>query len=120
MSLISDSYRAQLAQLHTERPDFGTSSTMYAPYVNNLINQFKPKNFLDFGSGKQAIKPFITVPYIPYDPAIPEIANAPPPCEMVMTSDVLEHVEAECLEAVMDELQRQQVTKIGLLVQQGK
>lgn len=86
MSLISDSYREQLSRLHAERPDFGTSSTMYAPYVDQLIRQFKPKNFLDFGSGKQAIKPFITVPYIPYDPAIPEIANTPPPCEMVMTS----------------------------------
>ena len=109
MSLISDSYRAQLAQLHTERPDFGTSSTMYAPYVAQLIRQFRPSNFLDYGCGKQAIKPHITVPYIPYDPAIDYVSSAPPPCDMVMTSDVLEHLEPECLEEVMNDLQR--VTK---------
>lgn len=109
MSLISEAYREQLAKLHRDRPDFGTSSTMYADFVLSLIERFKPKNFLDYGCGKQALKPFIPIPYIPYDPAITAVSSSPPPCEFVMTSDVLEHLEPECLDAVMDDLQR--VTK---------
>ncbi len=109
MSLISDSYRAQLAQLHTERPDFGTSSVMYAPYVKQLINQFKPRTFGDYGAGKMAIKPHVSCTYIPYDPAIKMISSPIPPVDMVMTSDVLEHLEPECLEEVMNDLKR--VTK---------
>ena len=52
MTLITDSYRAQLAQLHKERPDFGTSSAMYAPIVKKLIAEYKPKQFIDYGGGK--------------------------------------------------------------------
>lgn len=115
MTLISDAYRAQLSQLHTDRPDFGTSSVMYAPIIGKLIGQYKPKQFVDYGSGKQALKPYITIPYIPYDPAIPEISAPPGPADMVMTSDVLEHLEPECLDAVLDDLKR--VTrKIGFHV----
>jgi hypothetical protein len=109
MTLISEAYRAQLTQLHTERADFGTSSVMYAPIVKNLIAQYKPKTFGDYGAGKQAIKPHISCVYIPYDPAIESISNPMPPVDIVMTSDVLEHLEPECLDSVLDDLQR--VTK---------
>ena len=113
--MISDSYRAQLTQLHTERPDFGTSSVMYAPIVEKLIAQYKPKQFIDYGCGKQAIKPHVSVNYIPYDPAIPEVSAPPGAGDMVMTSDVLEHLEPEYLDSVLDDLKR--VTrKIGFHV----
>jgi hypothetical protein len=115
MTLITDSYRAQLAQLHKERPDFGTSSAMYAPIVKKLIAEYKPKQFVDYGGGKCALRIHVSVPYIPYDPAIEEISAPPGPADMVMTSDVLEHLEPECLDSVMDDLQR--VTrKIGFHV----
>ena len=106
MTLITDSYRAQLAQLHKERPDFGTSSEMYAPIVKKLIAEYKPKQFIDYGCGKQALRIHVGSGYIPYDPAIDEISAPPGPADMVMTSDVLEHLEPECLDSVMDDLQR--------------
>lgn len=114
-NLISDAYREQLRQLHTEKQDFGTSAAMYGATVKGLVAKYSPRQFVDYGAGKQAIRPFVHVPYIPYDPAIPEIANLPPEADMVMTADVLEHLEFDCLDAVMDDLQR--VTrKIGFHV----
>ena len=107
--LISNEYRAQQAQLHKEKDGFGTSADMYADIVQSLINKYKPKNFLDYGAGKQVMRPYVTVPYIPYDPAIEAISKQPPPCDMVMTADVLEHLEMDYLDAVMDDLVR--VTK---------
>jgi len=106
MTLISDLYRLQLHQLHIERPDFGTSSAMYAPIVKKLIAEHKPKTFGDYGAGKQALKPFVSCSYVPYDPAIPEISSPMGPVDMVMTSDVLEHLEPEYLDSVMDDLKR--------------
>ena len=48
-----------------------------------------------------------------YDPAIPDWADAPEPCEMVACIDVLEHIEPELIGNVLDDLQR--VTRsIGL------
>ena len=109
MTLISETYRNQLAQLHNERKDFGTSSAMYGALVKQLISQYKPKSFIDYGCGKQALKPFVSCTYIPYDPAIPEVSASPGAADFVMTSDVLEHLEPQHLDAVMDDLQR--VTK---------
>jgi hypothetical protein len=103
MTLISETYRNQLAQLHNERKDFGTSSAMYGAIVKQLIAQYKPKSFIDYGCGKQALKPFVSCTYIPYDPAIPEVSASPGAADFVMTSEVLEHLEPQHLEAVMEE-----------------
>lgn len=109
MTLISDSYRAQLAQLHTERPDFGTSSVMYAPIVKSIISRYKPSRLLDVGCGKQALKTALGLNdrlYVGYDPAIPECSNTPNPEDLVVCTDVMEHVEPEFIESVFDDLQR--------------
>ena len=38
---------------------------------------------------------------INYDPCIPEYEKVPPACDLVFCGDVLEHIELECLEAVV-------------------
>ena len=47
----------------------------------------------------------IEIDYRPYDPAYPEY-GAPQPADLVTCIDVLEHVEPECLDAVLKELTR--------------
>jgi hypothetical protein len=44
--------------------------------------------------------------YIAYEPSDDRYSERPRPCEMVACIDVLEHVEPECLESVLDDLQR--------------
>ena len=104
--MLSPEYRAQLAQLHADKSDFGTSSAMYAGIVRKLIAEHKPRQLLDFGCGKMALKPFVDCVYIPYDPAIAGIDAKPAQADMVVCTDVLEHVEPEYLDSVLDELQR--------------
>ena len=43
---------------------------------------------------------------IPYDPSIPGIDEPPEPHDMVVSLDVLEHIEPDCLDAVLDEIKR--------------
>lgn len=112
--LISESYRKQQEQLHTN-PDYGVASTHFAPYVANVIERYKVKELLDYGAGKgrlaHALKGKVNheMTIQMYDPAI-DLWSAPPvPSQMVACLDVLEHIEPVFLDDVLDDLQR--VTK---------
>lgn len=114
--MLSDEYRSQLEQLHTEKSDFGTTSGMYAPLIKGIIKKFRPHDMLDYGAGKQTLKTALGIEegYHAYDPAIQEIADVPNPHDLVVCTDVLEHIEPLYLQRVLDDLQR--VTqKVGFL-----
>lgn len=114
--MISDNYKAQLAQLHSEKEDFGTSSPMYAPIIRNIIQRYQPEGLLDYGAGKQALKTALGINdgYFAYDPCIPEISAKPEPQDLVVCTDVLEHVEPYHLQEVLSDLQRC-IKKVGFL-----
>lgn len=109
--LISDEYRALQSKLH-ENPSYGVASLGYAPLVAKYVRLTNARAILDYGAGKgrlaQALQLQIPWPLTVncYDPAIPEWSAAPEPCPFVASIDVLEHVEPECLDAVLDDLKR--------------
>jgi hypothetical protein len=109
--LISDSYRAAQAELHRD-PNYGVASLHWAPAVADLARQVKPKRILDYGAGKgrlgAELKKLLQIPFelMQYDPGVPEFAAAPTPCDLVACIDVLEHIEPDCLDAVLDDLKR--------------
>jgi hypothetical protein len=90
---------------------------MYAGFISNIIKKYQPEGLLDFGAGKQALKQALGIRdgYFAYDPAIPEISATPAPQDMVVCTDVLEHVELEHVSSVLKDLER--VTKkVGFFV----
>jgi hypothetical protein len=104
--LASPGYIEQNRQLHEERDDFGAYGHQWAP---ELIRIYKARGFsslLDYGAGKQklaqALAPEITVAC--YDPAVPEISARPVPADFVVCTDVLEHIEPECLTDVLADI----------------
>lgn len=107
--LISDDYRAQQAKLH-ENPNYGVASMAFAPIVSEIINALNVRELLDYGCAKcrlfGALKGMVKHPMKlqAYDPAIPERAGRPVPSQMVTCIDVLEHIEPDCLDAVLDDL----------------
>jgi hypothetical protein len=102
--LTSHAYRAQLELLHRSR-SWGADGLKHAVAVRALIREHEPKTILDYGCGEnrlaQALAP---IRVSGYDPGIPERASMPKPCELVVCTDVLEHVEPEKLDAVLDHL----------------
>lgn len=116
-SNISPEYRAQLEQLHRDRPDFGTSAHIYADFIRGLIHKFKPEGLCDFGCGKAVLKDALGIKegYFGYDPAIPEYSQVPDPQDLVTCCDVLEHCELGREEGVIAEL-AQVTKKIGFFV----
>lgn len=117
--VISAAYRAMQAKLHAENPNYGVASVGFAPLVAQVVRGNNIRQILDYGAGKgrlaEALPGHLKEPVnvTPYDPAIEAWSTTPQPAEMVTCIDVLEHIEPECLDAVLDDLRR--VTqRIGL------
>lgn len=75
---------------------------------------------LDYGCGKSGLwekyHDKLPAKIIGYDPAIPALSAQPEPADLVVCTDVLEHVEPECLETVLDDLRRCTIKGIFLTV----
>lgn len=115
--LITDEYRALNAQMHTDDAAWGRQAVQNAANVQNVANHIGVRKFLDYGCGKQMLKVVLEpvgFEVVCYDPAYPELSTPPEPHDFVVCLDVLEHVEPECLDAVLKDLHR--VTKDVLLV----
>lgn len=109
MTLISDAYRAQQEELH-KNPNYGVASVHFAPIVSEIINTLGIKDLCDYGAGKMrlfgALKGMVKhhMKLQAYDPGVPKLAGRPVAAQMVTCIDVLEHIEPDCLEAVLDDL----------------
>lgn len=111
---ISENYKQLNRQLHADRADYGTSSSKWAETVANLVRHFDCKSVLDYGCGKGLLKTQLKYLYdhnavqLPevqeYDPAVPGKDTEPEPADFVVCTDVLEHIEPECLDAVLEHL----------------
>jgi hypothetical protein len=122
--LISETYRAQQQHLH-ETTDYGTASIAYAPLVSQIIDTIEVDHLLDYGCGAKCnlaatlfrpgfknkpklehVQPGHKFKYQAYDPGVPKFADLPIPAQMVTCIDVLEHIEPDCLDAVLDHLKK--------------
>lgn len=114
--LITEQYREQNRALHAARADYGTSGQRYAAEVRPLADWGR-KAILDFGAGKCTLAARLGPAYrvTNYDPCVEGLDATPEPHPVVTCTDVLEHVEPGCLDAVLADLRR--VTQeVGLLV----
>src|SRR5205814_10155490 len=85
---------------------YGVAGGKYAPVVTGLVARFKPKSILDYGCGKGYLAKALDFPIWEYDPAVPGKDNPPRPAELVICSDVLEHIEPDKLDLALDDIKR--------------
>jgi len=103
--LISDAYREQNQKLHSDSGDYGASGHRWADTVASIAEALKTTDVLDYGCGKQTLKK--KLPYVTgYDPCIDGLDDMPSPATLVVCTDVLEHIEPECVDEVLDDLKR--------------
>jgi hypothetical protein len=100
---ISAEYAKLNSALHETNPAYGTSSSKWVEHVRMLAQAFGCRSILDYGAGKGLLAREIPL-VVNYDPAIQEWAAAPKPSDLVVCTDVLEHVEPEYLNEVLDHL----------------
>lgn len=115
--LISPEYRALNRELHENRPDYGTSGHKWANIVQQVVADEACVSALDYGCGKQTLSQALGNPrwLKGYDPAVEGLGEHPDPADMVICGDVLEHVEPDCIDAVLDDIERVML-KMGLFV----
>jgi hypothetical protein len=101
--LISDLYRALNAILH-EGGNYGRHGDKWAGEVTRLINRYDAKSVLDYGCGQGSLARSVGPIVQEYDPAIAGKDALPLPADLVVCTDVLEHIEPECLADVLDHL----------------
>ncbi len=102
MPLISDKYRALNRQLHEAEPSYGISGGRYKNWVQTSYEKEGHTSVLDYGCGKGILKEVCPdIPIAEYDPCIEGKDADPEPADLVVCTDVLEHIEPPHLNAVL-------------------
>lgn len=107
---------AELQKSLHEKGGYGVSGSQYIPTIFHGISQLAKRHgavsVLDYGSSsgetmKAVRRNFWLPPSVSdtcYDPFVDEFARDPDAADMVICTDVLEHVEPECTAAVLDHI----------------
>ncbi len=109
--VISPAYCALQKELHARPKGYGGKGDKWAPAVAALITRFGATSILDFGSGEGSLAralrllPIGFVRIDEYDPAVPGYDRWPGFADLVICTDVLEHIEPEKLDTVLQLLQ---------------
>lgn len=105
MELISEEYRRLNQTMHETKPAYGISGREYLGDVVNICQAIGSKDVLDYGCGKSTLAMNLPFTIKQYDPAIPRFSDLPDPADIVVCTDVLEHIEPELIGNVLDHLQ---------------
>ena len=110
-------YAALQKQLHADSAGaYGTAGKEYAQTIFHMTSQLAKRigscSVLDYGAAQgltmaEVRKSFLLHPSITdacYDPFVTGIDNVPNPADFLICTDVLEHVEPECTDAVLDHI----------------
>lgn len=109
-SLISPEYVRMQQQLHASPRGYGQRGYKWAPVVGDLVRMLGASSVLDYGCGAGSLIPALaglSMPFVrfaEYDPAIPGKDSAPSFADLVVVTDVLEHVEPDRLTTVLQHL----------------
>jgi hypothetical protein len=112
MQLLSEEYRVLNEYLHKQYGDYGGGGQKHFHEVKDIAERLGTNDILDYGCGKSTLSMQFSFAIKQYDPAIPRFSALPEPADLVVCTDVLEHIEPECLGDVMRHLKS--VTKKAL------
>lgn len=104
--LISPAYIEQNKRLHSSKESYGSSSEKWVNDIAACAIGFDAQSILDYGCGKGAVKRLIGDMVTEYDPAIEGKDTIPEPHDMLACTDVLEHIEPDCLMNVLADIRR--------------
>lgn len=103
--LTTQDYRNQLQQKHAISK-WGKSGHSHLPEVMEFVRTLSAQHIVDYGCGRGTLRPAIekvdpSMRVFEYDPGIPGKEALPKPGDVVVSTDVLEHIEPEKLNAVL-------------------
>jgi len=104
--LATTYYRQQLQEAHKVKK-WGGGGYSWAETALKYRKEISASNMLDYGCGQGTFKKKVLelspkAKVTEYDPGIPGKEAPPKPVDLVVCTDVLEHIEPECLDAVLN------------------
>jgi 2-polyprenyl-3-methyl-5-hydroxy-6-metoxy-1,4-benzoquinol methylase len=114
--LISETYRDLNEELHDTNASYGTSGKRHAETVAELANMLKSTNVLDYGCGKGTLNDALGFRIKEYDPCIEGKDDEPDLADLVVCTDVLEHVEPDCIDDVLNHIEELALQAVFLTV----
>ena len=115
---LSDDYRRQLIEKHATDTRWGNTGIAHYARLLRLINHFNAKSVLDYGCGKGMVGKkfredqttpgfnFPDVAFYEYDPGIPDKMDDQNLADLLISTDVMEHIEPEYLDSVLADMAR--------------
>lgn len=116
--LISEEYIRLNSKLHQDNPSYGMSGSKYVDTVLKLSKIPNVKTIGDYGCGKSLLAKGLAkhgIAIWEYDPAIPGKEEPLIPVDLLVCTDVLEHIEPDKLNYVLDDMKRC-LKKVGYFV----
>lgn len=104
---ITEPYREEQKRLHAQPRGYGGKGDKWASRVATIAKGCGAASILDYGCGQGSLKRALDPMGFhvrEYDPAIPGKDLEPAFADMVVCTDVLEHVEEECVWDVLRHL----------------
>lgn len=107
--LLSGRYRTEIGRLHRVDGSWGSRGYNWAYMVAGIALIERCSTILDYGCGKGTLSETLRVGGLHskgYDPGIAGKEYPPAPADLVVCTDVLEHIEPDCLASVIGDLVR--------------
>jgi len=109
--LISPEYAELNRRLHKDNLAYGVGGAKHAETVKKMVSKIatqdgSPPSVLDYGCGKGLLAKELPFPIWEYDPAVPGKAETPRAADLVVCTDVLEHIEPDKIQDVLRDLKR--------------
>lgn len=122
-------YRALLQQRY-ESPGWGGSGHSHWPEVREFAVKLKAQSVLDYGCGRGTLKraiddafmsgmPGVRFDVREYDPGIIGKDELPEPADLLVSTDVLEHIEPLLLDGVLQHMQSLALKGMYLIIATG-
>jgi 6-hydroxymethylpterin diphosphokinase MptE-like len=118
-TLISAEYRELNARLHQENPLYGIGGARHAKAVMQLCKAMGSTSVLDYGCGKSQLQRELPFAIFEYDPAIPDKSASPRPADLVVCTDVMEHIEPDKLGWVLKDIARCTLRRAFFVIHTG-
>jgi len=101
---VSPEYR-QLLTLKHSQDSWGGAGKSHADEIVAFADALGAITILDYGCGRGTLKPAIAPrAVVEYDPGIPGKDHLPEQCDLLIATDVLEHIEPDRLDAVLSHM----------------
>lgn len=117
MALISEEYRALNTQLHEENEVYGVGGHRWGGHLVACLKATNSGSVLDYGCGKQTLNDaFPDLDVTGYDPCIEGLDAPPIAHDFVICTDVLEHIEEDCIDTVLAHIRHLAIKGVLLVV----